>query len=157
MIQRKQSLFLIGVIVCGVLMLIGKFATFSGVSGDFFLNAFGIDKISDGTNFQPTFSMSIASFVIALIFFPVLAIFMYKNRKLQQRLCYVIMALGGGLFIAVYYYISNISTYTNVEEALVTQYELGMVWPFVSIVLAFLAINGIKKDEDLIKSLDRLR
>ncbi len=48
-------------------------------------------------------------------------------------------------------------TQTFSGETLVSEKEIGLVIPFVSIVFLYLANLAIKKDEDLVKSVDRLR
>jgi hypothetical protein len=42
-------------------------------------------------------------------------------------------------------------------EAIVSEKGIGMFLPAISIVLLVLANKAIKKDEDLVKSVDRLR
>jgi ABC-type polysaccharide transport system permease subunit len=43
------------------------------------------------------------------------------------------------------------------ETALVSEKGIGMFLPIISIVMLVLANKAIKKDEDLVKSVDRLR
>ncbi len=156
MIQRIQSVYLIAVALCGFLMMMGNFAVFNDLSGQYFLNALGFDKVPDETNFTATFSMAISSFVLASIVFSLITIFLYKNRAMQIRLTQIIIALNIGLLISLYSYIndaSNIIGSTDFD----TQYKLTLALPTVSMVLSILALSGIKKDENLLKSLDRLR
>jgi hypothetical protein len=42
-------------------------------------------------------------------------------------------------------------------EALVSEKGIGMFFPIIVILLLVLANKAIKKDEDLVKSVDRLR
>ncbi len=75
---------------------------------------------------------------------------------MQIRLTQIIIALNIGLLISLYSYIndaSNIIGSTDFD----TQYKLTLALPTVSMVLSILALSGIKKDENLLKSLDRLR
>lgn len=137
-------------------MMMGNFAVFNDLSGQYFLNALGFDKVPDETNFTATFSMAISSFVVASIVFSLITIFLYKNRAMQIRLTQIIIALNIGLLISLYSYIndaSNIIGSTDFD----TQYKLTLALPTVSMVLSVLALSGIKKDENLLKSLDRLR
>ena len=81
-----------------------------------------------------------------------ISIFMYKNRKSQfvmGRLNIVINFILLGLFV---YQSLNVSGETNVSEK-----GIGMLLPIFSIVFLVLANKAIKKDEDLVKSVDRLR
>ena len=82
----------------------------------------------------------------------VLSIFMFKNRKLQfvlGRLNIILNFILLGLFV---YLSLNLS-----GETVVSEKGIGMFLPIISIVLLVLANKAIKKDEDLVKSVDRLR
>ncbi|WP_346881430.1 DUF4293 domain-containing protein [uncultured Algibacter sp.] len=82
----------------------------------------------------------------------IVAIFMFKNRKLQfvlGRLNIILNFILLGFFV---YQSLNVSGETAVSEK-----GIGMFLPIVSIVLLALANKAIKKDEDLVKSVDRLR
>ena len=79
-------------------------------------------------------------------------IFLFKNRKLQfilGRLNILLNLILLGLFV---YWSLNIS-----GEAYVSEKGIGMLIPVISIVFLVLANKAIKKDEDLVKSVDRLR
>ena len=51
----------------------------------------------------------------------------------------------------------GISNFIPPADEISTSYGLGLIIPLVEMVLLFLASLGINKDENLIKSLDRLR
>ena len=88
-----------------------------------------------------------ASAVLALI-----AIVLFKNRKNQfvmNRLNLILNLFLLGFFV---YRSLNLS-----GETLVSEKGIGMLIPVVSIVFLVLANRAIKKDEDLVKSVDRLR
>lgn len=81
-----------------------------------------------------------------------IAIFGYKNRQSQfvmNRLNIILNFILLGLFV---YQSLNLS-----GEADVSEKGIGIVLPALSIVLLVLANKAIKKDEDLVKSVDRLR
>ncbi|GAA4817808.1 DUF4293 domain-containing protein [Litoribaculum gwangyangense] len=89
----------------------------------------------------------LGSAVLSLI-----GIFMYKNRKSQfvlGRLNIILNFILLGFFV---YQSLNVSGETAVSEK-----GIGMLLPIVSIVFLALANKAIKKDEDLVKSVDRLR
>jgi len=81
-----------------------------------------------------------------------LSIFMFKNRKLQFVLGRLNIILNFILLGFFAYQSLNIS-----GEALVSEKGIGIFLPILSIVLLALANKAIKKDEDLVKSVDRLR
>ncbi|WP_405296079.1 DUF4293 domain-containing protein [Algibacter sp. Ld11] len=81
-----------------------------------------------------------------------ISIFMFKNRQLQfvlGRLNIILNFILLGFFV---YQSLNLSGETAVSEK-----GIGMLLPLVSIVLLAFANKAIKKDEDLVKSVDRLR
>ena len=83
----------------------------------------------------------------------VLTIVTYKKRQNQfvmGRLNMILNLILLGLFV---YRSLNISG----ETVLVSEKGIGMFLPIVAIVLLVLANKAIKKDEDLVKSVDRLR
>jgi len=93
------------------------------------------------------FVMFLGSAALSLI-----SIFMYKNRQSQfvlGRLNILLNFILLGFFV---YQSLNVSGETNVSEK-----GIGVVLPILSIVLLALANRAIKKDEDLVKSVDRLR
>ncbi|UWX55717.1 DUF4293 domain-containing protein [Maribacter litopenaei] len=79
-------------------------------------------------------------------------IFLFKKRKNQfvmNRLNMILNLFLLGLFV---YRSLNLSGETTVSEK-----GIGMLIPVFSIVFLALANRAIKKDEDLVKSVDRLR
>ena len=82
----------------------------------------------------------------------VIAIFMFKNRKLQFVLNRLNMILNLTLLGVFVFRSLNISGESDISEK-----GIGMLLPIISIVFLVLANRAIKKDEDLVKSVDRLR
>jgi len=77
---------------------------------------------------------------------------MYHNRKLQfviGRLTILVNLILLGLLIYV--------SLTLPGEAAVSEKGIGMFIPIFAVLLIVLANKAIKKDEDLVKSVDRLR
>jgi len=94
--------------------------------------------------------------VLGLIFgsigFVILSIFSYKKRQRQfvlNRLNIIINFVLLGVFV---YRSLTISGGTLVSEK-----GIGVLLPIISIVFLVLANKAIKRDEDLVKSVDRLR
>ena len=80
------------------------------------------------------------------------SVFIYNNRKLQFVLGRLNIILNFVLLGVIVYQSQNLPGETAVSEN-----GIGMFLPLVSIVLLALANKAIKKDEDLVKSVDRLR
>lgn len=81
-----------------------------------------------------------------------LAILFYNKRQHQfvlNRLNIILNLILLGLFLY--------RSLTLPGEASVSEKGIGMFLPLISVVLLVLANRAIKKDEDLVKSVDRLR
>jgi len=86
----------------------------------------------------------------------VISILTFKKRKKQfvmGRLNIILNLILLGLFV---YQSLNLSGEAD-HEKFVSEKGIGMILPIVSIVFLSLANRAIKKDEDLVKSVDRLR
>lgn len=101
------------------------------------------------------FEYVLNSILALAIILPLATIFLYKNRKLQIKLCYAVLILFMllyilyGIFFALYP--TTITASSN---------GVLLLWgalPLIAILLDVLAIRAIKKDEKLVRSLDRLR
>jgi len=136
MIQRIQTIYLL--LAAGISAgLIFVFHLWTTINELFF---FAIDNMY-------YFGLFIGSAILSLI-----SIFSYKNRKSQfvlGRLNIILNFILLGIFV---YQSLNLSGETEVSEK-----GIGIILPIFSIVFLVLANKAIKKDEDLVKSVDRLR
>jgi uncharacterized membrane protein len=74
--------------------------------------------------------------------------FLYKDRKLQLRLCMAGLLLAT---IIIVLYITQMNKMTKSTLALFA------VLPFIIVIGYYMAFRNIRKDEKLVKSLDKLR
>ena len=84
----------------------------------------------------------------------IFAIFLYKKRMLQARLCvYNILLILVWMALCAYY------VYTNQAKAENSHLEMEFTaaLPAVSLILYILARRGIIKDEKLVRAADRIR
>lgn len=136
MIQRIQSVYLaLAFIIAGPLSLV--FPLWKDVNGIDF-------RVGQSTLYTLMFGASAALSIIS--------IFSYKKRQTQfvyNRLNMILNFILLGLFV---YQSLNLS-----GETLVSEKGIGMFLPIGSIILLALANKAIKKDEDLVKSADRIR
>ncbi|PPK85818.1 uncharacterized protein DUF4293 [Neolewinella xylanilytica] len=143
MIQRIQSIFLALAAICSF----GLFGTDVAetaapvVSSEVFADA----------QFDVYDSPILIGGVIGAGIVLFLAIFLFRNRKLQMNLCYV------GIFLTMAYAIYGALLWiqdTAAEEAGV---EPGVTLPILAVLFSVLASRYIRKDEKLVRSADRLR
>lgn len=144
MVQRIQSVYLLISAICS-LGFTHLFALW-GSSDNEMVFAFTLFEVGE-FYLQMIPVLFILSGVLSLI-----AIFLFKNRTKQlslNRFNIIINFLIIGLML---YYLLTLPGENTVSEK-----GIGVVLPLVSIVLLALANKAIKKDDDLVKSVDRLR
>ncbi len=143
MIQRIQTLYLLvaGIISGGLTFVFNLWSTAKATifSLDLFQAASLVQKIIP------------VSFIISALL-SIVTIFLFKNRQLQFVMGRLNI-LTNLILLGVLVYVSL----TLSGEAAVSEKGIGMFMPVISIVLLVLANKAIKKDEDLVKSVDRLR
>jgi hypothetical protein len=155
MIQRIQSLYLLMTTFLSLLFLKGAYLTFfdnSNVSINLAMT--GLFKINDTSGYE---KIGEAWFILTLgILIPLLSmisIFLFKKRDLQIKLVkFLLVLIVGFIAASVVYSVMIISRY---DASFDNWYKLSI--PVVQLILTTLALNGIKKDDDLVKSYDRLR
>ena len=136
MLQRIQTIYLLLAAITSA-GLIFVFALWENSAGE---SVYAQDQLI-------AFGMFIASAAISLV-----SIFMFKNRKLQFVL--------GRLNIILNLFLLGVFVYWSLTlpgEMDISEKGIGMFLPIISIVFLVLANKAIKKDEDLVKSVDRLR
>ena len=155
MIQRIQSLYLVAVVALMATALLTPLAYFAAGSNIYELFAFELVNQDNDAASQSTIYMGVIVALATII--PLITIFLYKNRMLQIRLCAVelVLLLGAQIFMALYYYLGN-RMFEQLEFH--TQgIRIAIIFPLVAIILDYLALRAIFKDEMLVRSLDRIR
>lgn len=139
MIQRQQSLWLLLTVICGVLSFNYPFYTGTRMNASNMIER----SILDGASNFFYILLTGANIILALV-----TIFLYKDRKLQLRLALVGILTSLGLFVM---YVSGMMKFEEGNLALTSLLALGIIAGFV------MAARGIRKDQQLIKSIDKLR
>jgi hypothetical protein len=97
----------------------------------------------------------VLTFAIASALLAFVNIFVYKKRKVQIKICYIIALL------IVVYYITGIvyaGAYAGkINNDYTINIQFGIALPVIALIFDLLAVSRIKKDEKLVKSLDRIR
>ena len=153
MIQRIQSVFLLVSLCFLVTMFFVPVAELFYDTGKIlYFNLFGFYLSEAGTTAYISAQYSIIrAFGLLICTMNLLIIFMFKFRLYQIRLCiYNILMLAG--LMGVMFYVLN-----NIQDVQSVSYRLPIVFPVVAIILHYLALRGIRKDEMMVKALNRLR
>lgn len=148
MIQRKQSLFLLAVAIIGVILIFIPFQHFNTVDKVFPICLMpGCSPEIVASNIYGPMVLN-----ILVVLLSVLVIFQYKNRVLQYKLANILILLN--VFIIGLFFLLSF-----VKEGVIgtISYSFGAFLPIIGAIFAFLAAHFIKKDEQLVRSADRIR
>ena len=162
MIQRRQTIFMLLSVIITALLFFTPLMSFNANDEVMRFTIFGIKNPIETMSFSATYTWPLVVLTILMTVAPLVTIFLYKKRELQVRLCRLNM-LVNIIFIGlvfIYYESDVMSVIFAVENDIYTldvAYFIGMAFPLVNLVLEILAIRGIKKDIELLKSVDRLR
>lgn len=152
MIQRIQTVYLALLVICLGLTFAFPFASYPINDSVVELNAFGVSenflKINTWFPYYATLGLSMG--------LGLMTIAQFKNRKRQLQLG----KINYLIIILTLVFISLDSDSTANKLGVIPtsiSYGIGMFLPVAALAFQFLANRGIKADEKLIKSMDRLR
>jgi hypothetical protein len=145
MIQRVQSLYLFLVtVLSAVLFLVPLFSIQSFAAA------------TEPAGAQTPFMINTNSFLLilncAIGAVAFISIFLYRKRVTQIKACNLTMILIC-VFVGLLFYTAD--TLNGMNQRV--QYQFGTYLPLIQLVFTFLALRGIKRDEELVKSANRLR
>lgn len=143
MIQRIQSIWLfVAAFISGALFIFPLYHYSTGT---------GPQQLMGARN---DYMLLILATLMTL--FPLIALFLFRNRKRQKGFCWFSI-LSAVAFIAVM--LMKIQNLKNaVPPPVSDNFALpGPVIPVLAIICIIMALRGIRKDEALIRSVDRLR
>ena len=141
MIQRIQSLWLFLAAAC--FFFVFKFPIASG-------------KTNQNTISELFAASSLLLFIVAILLgiIALVTIFLFKNRSTQKNLIWLGILLDIVFIVMMYFQMETLKS----NPLLVNQtFKIGAIFPIIYIILMVMAYSGIRKDEKLIKSVDRLR
>ena len=155
MIQRIQSVYLFLVFVFAIVFSVLPLAQFTIDASTVSL------KLSNYQSFfnQTQLSASWLSIVVIVVWLAALLLtafmtFQYKKRVLQIKLGKLNMLLHVLLVMVTFFFIDNLRSQI---EGMEFSYGAGILFPVISLIFILMAIKGIRKDEALIRSADRIR
>jgi len=157
MIQRIQSIWLFLAAVVIFALFLFPYMQYADSSGTgYALKVAGTFGNVDGqpTRVSNSWLLTLATVLIGL--FPLYIVFLFKDRKKQIRMSY--LSIVSVLLLGVWFYLNINATLTAAGLPFALQYiGVGFFLLPVVIILLFMAIGAIKRDEKLIRSADRLR
>jgi hypothetical protein len=155
MIQRIQSLYLFLSTILSFWFLNGLILNFENKAGTLIKITFtGVMKSTEGQGYELVerlFPLSALLILIPLL--SLITILFFKKRRVQMSITRILTGLVICLLIAsVYYSFKIIAEYNAIIVP-----GIKMVLPFLVLILVLLAQRGIRRDDELVKSFDRLR
>lgn len=148
MIQRVQSILLLIVAILHILLFFIPVFVWAGYS------------MPGGTamsykSMTALYDIQFIALNVIVILFSIFCILQFKNRKKQRSFVLaliVMIILNTSLYL---YYMIGVSF--EGEHTLLPAKSIGIYFQLISIILCFVAARKIKKDDDLVKSVDRIR
>ena len=155
MIQRIQSIYFLLTTILSVLFLTGNiFRLIYGEASELIMNFRGIFEANGKESFEligKAIPLSLPAILVPLT--SLVAIFLFKNRVLQLRITLALIIMEVMLLAAATCYCVHFIR--HFDATLIP--GLRMFIPFIAIILSILAYRGIRNDENLVRSYDRLR
>ena len=146
MIQRIQTVYLVLAAACGFGALALPLATTGQGVQNSALFSDAAFTVQDNPGLLALFA---AAGILSLV-----AVFLYKKRPVQMRVTRIALVADiVGLVLTVILFWRDLDNLGSVEPA----DGAGSYLPFAFILFAVLALRGISKDENLVRSADRLR
>lgn len=154
MIQRKQTLYLlIAAILTGVL-LFPSLAHFNGSQTEGLMNILGTCTIGQSGELTTVTSTPFSILLVLLsLIASLVTIGLFKLRVVQTKLCLMNMVMLLGLTGMIFLYGHTSAQLLKAAVA----YEWYVVFPPIALILNALAYFAIKKDEALVRSVNRIR
>lgn len=166
MIQRIQTILLLGVAICMGLVLAYPiwFETSADQAQGMILTAFKTEVIDfggtmnqgdDDTVVSSSANWYIAALAVAAGLIALISIFQFKNRLTQMKLGALnALLMAATLGLSYYNIFQNESSFSPTTQGNIS---LGFYLPAFAMLLNILSNRFIRKDEKLVKSVDRLR
>ncbi|MDR3653661.1 MAG: DUF4293 domain-containing protein [Paludibacter sp.] len=155
MLQRIQTLYLLAIVVLSGFIIFSPIADLiNKVDNLIYLVDFrGISLIKPTGNVVDSAVWLLTAVSVVVPVLALITIFSYKNRVKQIRLTVINM-----VFIISYYFFLLLYLWPACVRLHADWHlRITALFPLINLILCYLAIGSIGKDEKLVKSLDRLR
>ena len=153
MIQRIQTVywFLAALAMC--MMLPFEWMQLVVADGDYQFTASGISRMVNGEYQNVISGIPLIVYISAFALFNLVIIFLYNKRMLQIRLTTIAIILA----VCFYGVIAFFRYMSFTEEVVASYFNYPLLFPILSVVFDIWAQRGVFKDEQKIRSLDRIR
>lgn len=164
MIQRRQTLYLLMVVILGTILYFCDVIQFTTLENSqeqrmFLLSAQGLEEVTPELDYsasEPVALKGLWGLTVITLLIPFLAlvdIFLYKKRLLQARLNILTAVVCGGYYAMVFMYVWFMRHQIKVDWNIC----FGACLPLVCLVFIIGATRLILKDEMMVRAADRIR
>lgn len=154
MIQRIQSVYLLLASAIMLILFFSPIAQLELKDNIFLFFYHNRIEAADPVIYRSISVWPVSLLLIIIVVVGLYAIFQFRNRIRQIRLCVFNIILHFGLIGLIYFF----TQFTLKQEGGIQSVFLWpVVIPFISMIITYIAFKKIQKDEMLIRSVDRLR
>jgi len=152
MLQRSQTLFLLGVFILSLFLVTGPIARFTLEGSEFILKHTGLFNEAGEKLGVVTWPLSVLFISVVVLAF--LNIFFYRHRIRQMRIAVFLILLNAGMIGMMFFY-----TFVSSKqfEGALLMHQWRFVVPPINMILLYFAFRRIRRDELLVKAFDRIR
>jgi lipopolysaccharide export LptBFGC system permease protein LptF len=152
MIQRVQSIWLLLAGLTILLLMFIPIVSSQSNGSEYWIVATGLYQKTNGLVAKTDYFKPLFLNTVCVAMLCIATIFTFKNRTGQKRL--IIVAILAMLLLGfwIFYYAQNLPGGIAAVKP-----GIGAFLPIAGIIFCALAIRGIRKDEQLLRSADRLR
>jgi predicted ferric reductase len=157
MIQRPQTLYFLAVVAICMMLIFAHIPFFEAETVDAsqtVVVAYDETKTIHMGQESTEINTHLLSIFGGISILSLVSMLLFRNRKMQSLLASVNYLLILGLIALMYYNTLNQEAINSLENQSFTYFAL---LPMILLFFNYLALRGIKKDEALIRSMDRLR
>jgi len=157
MIQRIQTLWLLAAAVILLGLFVFPYVSFIdlvGLGKQIYVT--GIYSSNNNESVRESASIALAIYAGIVTIVPLLIVFQYKNRK--RQVLFIIVEIVLIVLLGIWMWSAAHTTLDVISQKLQAgNIGVGFFLLPVAIIFLGMAIGGIRRDEKLIKSADRLR
>lgn len=160
MIQRIQTVYLLLVALIGGLLYIYPLVSLVPANANaepviYHVSALKVEMLTNGTSDLMMRFWPVVVLKALVIAFALLIVFQYRNRRRQMNYTQLLLLLNLAQIVLLVVDVDRLLTITGTNHQV--SYSVFAVLPVIQLVLTRLATAAIRKDDELVRSADRLR
>lgn len=156
MIQRVQTLFLAAASLLMMLVFAWPLASYYSETITVVMNVYQVKTLAaqqGGITVNPILTGFLSLLAVVCSGVSLFAIFQYKNRALQMKLVRVVLIINIVFIVIVF----ALTDFIRKSVGITPEYGTSIFFPVAALLFQLLAMRFIKKDEETVRSADRLR